>query len=250
MMHALLRHLGMIDAGVNVDRLVGRAAGKVCVALYDAGGTGGGGVAHLQQLLSDAGMQVDRVGPEELSVGVPTQFDLVVVPGGTGKKEAAAIGEQGRQNIRQFVQQGGSYLGICAGAFLCICGDDWRLRIINAKTVSPHWERGMATLKIELTPEGRKILGDYPGLVDVHYHNGPIITRANVESLPAYQVLAWFRSEVAKGNAPQGVQVNSPAIAVGRCGKGRVVLISPHPEATPGLEDVVRHAALWAVGKR
>jgi hypothetical protein len=55
---------------------------------------------------------------------------------------------------------------------------------------------------------------------------------------------------VAKNNAPKGVQINSPAIAVGPYGKGRVILISPHPEQTPGLEDLVRNAALWAVGKR
>jgi len=27
------------------------------------------------------------------------------------------------------------------------------------------------------------------------------------------------------------------------------VFISPHPEQTPGLEDLVRRAALWAAGK-
>jgi hypothetical protein len=43
--------------------------------------------------------------------------------------------------------------------------------------------------------------------------------------------------------------VNSPAIAASRCGKGRVVFISPHPEQTPGLEDLVRRAAAWAVGR-
>jgi putative intracellular protease/amidase len=251
MMYALLRHLDMIDAHLDVDRLAGRKAapGKVCVAVYDAGGTGGAGAARMEQLLSECGMRVDRVGPEELRAGVLFQFDLVVVPGGSGRMEAAAIGEQGRQNIRRFVEQGGNYLGICAGAFLCLSGDAWRLNLINAKTVSPHWERGKATLKIELTPEGRKILGDYPGLVDVLYHNGPIVTRAGVPSLPEYQVLAYFRTEVAKNNAPQGIQVNAPAIAVGRCGKGRVVLISPHPEQTPGLENLVRHAAQWAVGQ-
>ena len=248
MVQALLAHLGIIDPKLEIDRLDVREAapGKTCVALYDAEGTGGRGEFTVEQILNRAGMQVVHVGSAELPAGTLDHFDLVIFPGGIGSKEATALGEKGRQAVRQFVERGGGYLGICAGAYLCTSGYDWSLKILNAKTVSPHWQRGRATLKIELTAEGRKILGDRDGLFDVLYHNGPVITRASFESLPDYQVLAYYRTEVAKNNTPAGVMVDSPAIAAGCFGKGRVMFISPHPEQTLGLADLVRRAAEWA----
>jgi len=68
-------------------------------------------------------------------------------------------------------------------------------------------------------------------------------------SLPDYEVLAFFRTEIAEKNAPIGIMVNSPAIVAGRCGKGRVICSSPHPEQTPGLEDFVPRAVAWVTQK-
>jgi len=41
--------------------------------------------------------------------------------------------------------------------------------------------------------------------------------------LADYEPLAVFRTEVANNGAPPGVMINSPAIAAGRCGQGRVL---------------------------
>jgi glutamine amidotransferase-like uncharacterized protein len=150
--------------------------------------------------------------------------------------------------VRRFVEGGGGCVGICAGAYLCTSGFDWSLKILNAKTVSPLWRRGAGTVQMELTPEGRRILGDRAGRLDIHYASGPIITRAAQSSLSEYQVLALFRSELAKNGTPAGIMVDSPAIVVGRYGKGRVMSISPHPEQTPELEDLFLRAAQWAAG--
>ena len=150
--------------------------------------------------------------------------------------------------MKQFVERGGGYLGICAGAYLCTSGFDWGLKILKAKTVSPHWQRGVGMVKMELTPAGRRILGDRTGLLDVRYANGPVITAASDGSLPDYEVWARFRTALSKNGTKPGEMLDSPAIAAGKCGRGRVVFISPHPEQTPGLEDSVGRAALWAAG--
>ncbi len=250
MIGALLKHLEMIDPSLDVDLLAGRgsAPDKTWVALYDAGGTGGKGGTAVELVLARAGMRVVHLGPEEIAAGTLSQFHLAIVPGGSGSREAKAMGEQGRRQMKQFVEHGGGYLGICAGAYLCTSGFEWGLKILKAKTVSPRWQRGEGMVKMELTPAGRRILGDRTGLLDVRYANGPIITRANDESLPDYEVLACFRTELSNNGTSPGEMLNSPAIAAGKCGRGRVVFISPHPEQTPGLEDFIRRAALWAVG--
>jgi hypothetical protein len=43
--------------------------------------------------------------------------------------------------------------------------------------------------------------------------------------------------------------VNTPAIVSASFGRGRVVSISPHPEATNGLKSMIGTSIRWANGK-
>ena len=43
--------------------------------------------------------------------------------------------------------------------------------------------------------------------------------------------------------------VNSPAIFSATFQKGRVVCVSPHPEQTKGLEEIVPQAINWVLAK-
>jgi hypothetical protein len=58
--------------------------------------------------------------------------------------------------------------------------------------------------------------------------------------------LASYRTEIAKRGAPKGVMAGTPAIVRVRYGKGRVFVISPHPEKTRGLGGIARSAIVWA----
>jgi hypothetical protein len=191
-----------------------------------------------------------RVCGEDIRGGALDQFNVLAVPGGSGSKEAASIGEDGRAHIRKFVEDGGGYIGICAGAYLATSGFSWGLKILDAKTASPKWERGVGIVKLELTDRGREILGGRAGEFDCKYANGPILCPAGVESLPDYEPLAFFRTEMAKNGTPVGLMVNSPAIVAGLCGKGRVIAISPHPEQTPGLDEFIPHAVAWVANRK
>jgi hypothetical protein len=118
------------------------------------------------------------------------------------------------------------------------------LKIINARTLSPKWQRGRATLKMELTSLGEAILGGEKN-VDVVYHQGPVVGPANATTLPPYETLAYFRTEVSSNDTPVGIMINSPAIFAGQYQAGKVVCISPHPEQTEGLEYMVPQAVNW-----
>jgi hypothetical protein len=223
----------------------------VRVALYRGPGTGGKGPPNLKQRLDNGpDSSLTEVSPEEIRGGILTNYDVVIFAGGSGSKQAEAIGEAGREAVRQFVGHGGGYVGICAGAFLATSGFPWSLHLIDAKTVSPKWKRGRGDVKIELTSEGRGILGDRAGQFEVHYANGPIVQPAKAQSLSPYAPLAYFRTEMASNDAPAGVMVNAPAIFAGDYKKGRVVCISPHPEQTPGLEEFVPRVVAWVAPKR
>jgi len=252
MVHRLLADLGMIGSSVGVDWITNRedTTGRIRVAMYDAGGTGGKGPGRLMKLLGDwRHSTITRVGVDEIRNGTLAQFDVVIFPGGSGSKQAAALEPLGCKQVRKFVEDGGGYIGICAGAFLACKGFSWGLKILDAKTVSPKWRRGKATVEIELTEAGREVLGSRSGRFQIKYSNGPILMPARSDRLPDYVPLAFFRTEVAENESPKGAMVDSPAIVAGRCGNGRVLCLSPHAEATEGLEQMICRAVQWAAGK-
>ncbi|HWI57827.1 MAG TPA: BPL-N domain-containing protein, partial [Bacillota bacterium] len=155
------------------------------------------------------------------------------------------LGETGRAEVKRFVEAGGGYIGICAGAYLARSGFDWRLGLADAKTVSPLWQRGKGSVKVELTEAGQRLFGQRPEAFECLYAQGPIVQSAGRADLADYESLGLFRTEVAHNNTPKGIMVNSPAIFAGRFGQGRVLCFSPHPEQTKGLETMIPRAVLW-----
>jgi len=103
---------------------------------------------------------------------------------------------------------------------------------------------------MELTDEGRAILGDLKGIFEVRYQNGPIMSPMVVEGLSNFRSLAYFRSEVSKYKPQEGTMINTPAVIVGEYGKGRVLCISPHPESADSLNQLVQNAVRWTARQR
>lgn len=216
------------------------------IAIYDGPGSGDKGIVNVTKRAQQLpGAKVTALKPDEIGTRDLSEFDIVVFSGGSGSAQARAIGEAGRKNVREFVERGGGYLGICAGAYLACAGFDWGLGILNAKTVSNKWKRGRGMMRVQLTKDGREIFGDVEAPFTIRYANGPIIKPLGRADLPAYQVAAVFRTEIAENGTPEGVMVNSPAFVYSTFGKGRVVTLSPHSEDTPGLENVVPRALAW-----
>ncbi len=222
----------------------------VRVALYDADGSFGKGVPRVTaQLKQEKDVELVIVKAEEIAAGKLTGFDVVIFTGGSGSKQGNALGETGRAKVKEFVEGGGGYIGICAGAYLACSGFSWGVKVLDAKTASPMWRRGEGTVKLELTAKGRELFGKPTEQFEVRYANGPILAPANLESLPDFEPLAFFRTELAKNDTPVGLMVNSPAIVSGTCGKGHVIVSSPHPEQTDGLEHFIPKAVRWVAAK-
>jgi hypothetical protein len=220
------------------------------IAIYDGPGSGEKGIVNVTQRAQQLpGVKITALTPEEVGSRDLSGFDLIVFSGGSGSAQAKAIGEAGRKNVREFVERGGGYLGICAGAYLACAGFDWGLGILNAKTVSQKWQRGRGMMQVELTDGGRELFGRVDGNFTIRYANGPIIKPLGRADLPPYQVAAIFRTEIAENGTPKGAMIDSPAAVFATFGKGRVLTISPHSEDTPGLENVVPRALTWLAEK-
>lgn len=220
------------------------------VALFDDEGAFGKGIPRItEQLGKTSDIKVTKVKGKDIADGVLKDFDVVVFSGGSGHREADAISEKGRDEVREFVRHGGGYVGICAGAYLACSGFSWGVGVLDAKTVSSKWKRGEGTVQIEVTPLCRDLTSVSAGKHDIRYANGPILKPGERDDIPDYEPLAFFRTELAENGTPKGAMVNSPAMVRGTFGQGRVLVSSPHPEQTEGMEGFSEHAVRWVAAR-
>ena len=97
--------------------------------------------------------------------------DLLIVPGGWASDKTAALGQEGRDAVREFVRSGGSYLGICGGAGFALDTQDG-LGLVNVKRVPTAQRIPSFSGEIGLIPEaappvlaGDKVSAPVPCLV-------------------------------------------------------------------------------------
>lgn len=223
--------------------------GKIRVAVYGDKGTGKSREVLLEVLKKFPEFKVTEIKAADVTAGKLSEFDVVIHPGGSGGGQGRSLGEDGRENVRSFVSNGGGFVGICAGAYLASNDYSWSLNITDAKVLDrKHWARGTGKVQVELTAAGKKQLGYDKGEVTIYYGQGPLFAPKNDPDVPDYRLLGIYKTEVTKKGVPGGVMQGTAAIAANEFGKGRVFCFSPHPEKTRGLETFVQRAVTWAAG--
>ena len=227
-----------------------KATATIQVAVYQGAGTGDSRVKLINVLAKQPTLKVRDVTVDDIRAGKLKECQVLIQPGGGGGVQGRSLGEEGRQQIRDFVKSGGGYVGVCAGAYLATCDYDWSLHILDAKVVDrKHWNRGFGTVEISLSPRGQEFFGVDHERLSIYYHQGPLLAPADNPDVPDFDSLAKFKTEIAKNGAPTGVMPGCTAIASGLFHKGRVLCISPHPELTDGQEQLLLRAVEWAAAR-
>jgi glutamine amidotransferase-like uncharacterized protein len=230
------------------EMLTARDASRhLSVAVLASGVPGVASDTNVRNVLEgESGFALTSLSEQEIREGRLDRIDVLVVPGGKASVQGATLGSDGRNAIRDFVDGGGGYVGICAGAFLATANHQWGLKLINARSesgvryvprrgnVSASF-RGWGDVSVELTNEGRQLFGRTEPRFQLGYTGGPVFSRANEPNMRDYQPLAYFRSEVWMHPFQKGAMVNTPAILASQFGRGKVILFSPHPEGTRKL---------------
>ncbi len=249
---ALLKREGMLAANLDCrwQQLRNRAPRRL-VALYDAEGISGRCPPELERIAAERVKDtfVYRVCAEDIRDGALACASGIILPGGSGKKIGDALQPDGRQLLREFIKTGGGYVGICAGSFFASSGADNYMQAVQLKHSVPSG-RGRSMLDIELTDDGQKIFGDFPRTIPMLYSEGPVFRAA--EQLdggdPNFVVLGRFKtpSTDAEGIVHHDM-VGEAAIGAVHYGKGRILVISPHPEANEENFDFVARAIGWTL---
>ena len=68
--------------------------------------------------LCEAGLPFELAMARDIRAGNLDRYAMIYVPGGWAAAKVRALGKRGQSLIRRFVEDGGSYLGICGGAGL------------------------------------------------------------------------------------------------------------------------------------
>ena len=220
----------------------------VAVAMYTGTGAYGDGPGMLEETFRGTpDLRITKLTAADIRAGKLRGFRVLLVPGGTGGAQGKALGADGRAAVRSFVDGGGAFVGICAGCYLASTGYDWSLDLLPVRVADrANWRRGRGMLPIDFTADGKEWFGRPDTRVKVLYNNGPVL-----EPIPDAAekpvVLAVYRGERVKPGAQPGVMPNTPAVVAARFGKGWAVGVSPHPEQTEGLKDLVPSAIRWAL---
>ncbi len=159
---------------------------------------------------------------EAVTLDLGEKYEAIFFPGGFAAEYKNYIADH--SNIRDFIEQGGLFVGSCAGAYYASDVLRWKgtdyeypLELFKGKAIGPltgHIAWGEpGTFKLNHNHPANK---DFEPTLDFYYFDGPYFEVyyefASLEILASYEVN------------------NKPAIIAGRYGEGKYLLLGPHPE--------------------
>ncbi len=221
----------------------------------------------------------------ELGNATNRRYKALIAPGGWALYRELAITITGENNVRNFINSGGNYVGFCAGAYWASDIVDWAqtatggggiynqesdyvkydysLDLLNASAKGPFgwspWNNGdtasFQIAKINTSNSIMNLIG-LPDTTRFFYYGGPFFT--NFTSTPDnYEV--WASAIPPIGTVPEGrIGEGDPTVIKFNYGLGNVVLFSYHPEILIGsdadniklTEFVNEDSISWDVGNQ
>ena len=168
------------------------------------------------------------------------RFRMIYLNGGKAVNHGRTLGETGRANIRKFIENGGSYLGSCAGAFIAskytYSDDSLKLRTDSYMGIWPGSVRGTGLEKswTDMRIDKKSPLlkyydfgGDHQ--VDSVRHNGGCYGDTDHVWPKDGEILAYF--ETTGRELPRDIN-GKPSVWALKYGEtgGRVISCGSHPE--------------------
>jgi len=195
------------------------------VAIYYDQGVWPAGREAVEHMLTAHHVSWQRVNAKAVNGGDLAEFDVFWLPGGWSGDYWSRISGRGMEHLRQFVRQGGGFVGICAGAFFASAlivweGEsfDYPVGLFAGQTVGPVTEIApwpqCAMTAIDLSPQ-HPVSSALSPIRRQLYYGGPVF--------------------VPNGNQPVEIvaayaQTGEPAAITFQYGNGRVFLSGLHFE--------------------
>jgi dihydrodipicolinate synthase/N-acetylneuraminate lyase len=224
-----------------------RHLSKPKVALYMDHGCRGAGTARWAELLSNSPeIEFAMLDAADINGGRLDGFDCLVMPGGGGFERYEDWGEDGCAKIRDFVRDGGGYIGTCAGESVLL-NEPKRVRMIPFKG-DGVWARGGLAAQLELSSRFEALTGVKAGKRTVRYNNGPVALPADPVPECRAEVIATFDCDGDPEQDARHAIRGAPAAIWAEYGRGRMFIFAVHPEIWDGTLDLVRGAFKAVLG--
>lgn len=215
---ALLEGAHALIDDVEADELPpGLPVGRQKIAFYVGRGTNL--FCHDEfhnKILPWGGFQITDVDDRDIRSGKLAHFDTLIVPGSPDAGECyyMGLGDRGYDNIRAFLAEGGSYLGVCGGAYFPLTPRDQKrnpywLGVVNATDDHDldYWCRGPALARLRIVDDAHPCVSSLAvgalSTLDVVYWEGPVI---KINGPGAHQILSF--QEMAYYGMPDHLPVH------------------------------------------
>jgi len=187
------------------------------ILIYVGTGVNGKGPKCIEKIMKDFGYNVTlSTTISNLSLN---NYVSIIFPGGSAKKQRENLTDDDFIAIKNYVYNGGIYVGICAGAFLQCSYIDG---LVPVKIKKDNSKRGYGIVGLKYNET----------IFNSIYHNGPVFA-ANKK----IETICTYMNDVGYLN---NKMIYNPAIIRYKLGKGVFILCGPHPEQTEGLEKFTR----------
>jgi glutamine amidotransferase-like uncharacterized protein len=233
------------------------------IALYSDRGTGEFCVIATTRMFEWIGYKVALIDADFINGRDLKGFRVICFPGGNMYQYAQDITSSGMAKVREFISNGGGYIGICGGAYFTGQKVMWQGRQLpmSPLAIFPGTTQGpvdaiapypdCVMCKINIADRTHPVTQTEPDSAWVMYCYGPMLlpdTSADVQILGEYDV------------------VGKPAVIAFEYGTGRVFLIGTHPEVEEDSDrdgvafgddfndngsdwDLMKRATLWCLGE-
>ena len=216
------------------------------VAFYlDNGCVGRAVFCWIKLLTNSPELEVKFIDGKMLRKNKLDNFDLLFCPGGGSARQLAAMQKSGQKIVKDFVRNGGSYLGICAGCFNVLNRPD-RLQMLPFDWI-PYASGKTAVLAVEVDDAAAKELNIPKDYYWSRYSGGPVIRKSAAPDQDTGKVLGIYKSSSGGFNRAPYNFVGTPSAVSAKYGKGTVVGVSHHPESNENTHDLALgyvHAAI------
>lgn len=220
------------------------------VAVYADRGPGGIGAAEWYRIVNDSpDMTLKLIDGAGVRAGGLAGQDLFIMPGGSSSNEYSSLGLDGIARMKDFIRNGGGYIGTCAGCCLLMDGPK-RARLMPWNTLGS--ERDLFYPQVKINEAGAKALGLEAGNHKLRYHGGPFMrATTNVIEGASFELWGTVDSECTyRGRVSQAKRMHgAAAILGGTYGKGRVFVTSMHPEYYESMHYLVVAAIRYVTGR-
>jgi len=253
---AVAAFVGCIGPGAKNDAepvapIVEKEFAPLRVAVYvDKGARSIGCFRWLEITARAKNVVATPVDGEAVRGGALDKVDVLVMPGGSSVDESKSLGAEGREKVIKFVKGGGGYVGTCAGCCLLMESSKGHPDMLHMIPFKFGPAGGKADMSISFNRRAEELAGIKKRKTDIRYSEGPV----PLPSIPVkdadVEVVATYNSDInTDGGSARPSMAGQAAGIAGTYGKGRLFVMSVHPEYDDADHFILKGAFRFVTGR-